>query len=530
MSNETPEVEYLGPEGSGKAPGKGRKRALAAVAAVGVLAVAGGAYGVSQFMSGGDGPATAVPADALAYLALDLDPSGSQKVEILKTLRKFPAIEDELGLGSEEDLRKWMFEAVTEDAPCDDLDFDKDIEPWLGSRIAVSVVPGTEEPVPFGVVQVRDEEKATAGLQMIADCGGGEAPGSAFVGDYMIVAETDAIADDIVADAEGGALSDDDGFTSWVDEAGGSGIVTGYVAADAPKVIFEAMSEQMSSDTGFMSPGMSMNPMMPGFTDPAQLEEAFKDFEGAAMVVRFDDAALEIEMAAGGVDQASDAVGGSSGLGELPSSTAVALGLGVHENAVQDLFDSLSSTMGAEEFESMVAEAEADTGLDLPEDLQTLLGEGVSLAVDSSVDLSGLFSGTGDPGALPIGVRITGNPDAIVPVLEKVLAAAGTEGEVVVESGEGAVAVGLAPEHVAELAEDGDLGDQDAFNEALPDFDGDTGGFYVDFDAEDWLTDLVEGDEDAAEARENLEPLNSLGISGSAEDGVVHGRVRLSTD
>ena len=516
MSNDTSGVEYLGPDDSATARGSGRRLGLAAVAAVGVLAVAGGAYGVAQYLSGGDSPATAVPADALAYLSLDLDPAGGQKMEVLKTLRKFPALEEELGLGSEDDLRKWVFEAVAQEAPCDELDFARDVEPWLGSRVAVSVVPGKDEPLPFGVVQVEDEEAATAGLAALAQCGDADAPGSAFVGDYMIVAETDALAEGIAADAGEGTLADDDEFTRWVDEAGGSGIVTGYVAAGAPKVLLDTMAE-----------GMDLTPMAPGLGGAAQAQQAVEEFEGAAMVVRFDDAALEIELAAGGLDQATGVVGGSSGLGDLPSTTAVGLGVGVSDSAVQELFDSLSSTMGAEELERMVAMAESRTGLSLPGDLQTLLGDGVSVAVDSSADLGGVFEGTGDPTALPVGVRITGDPDAIVPVLDDVLAATGVEAMVTVETGDGVVAVGLAPEHVARLAENGGLGDQEAFTQALPDHDGAAGGLYVDFDAGEWLTGMVEGEPDA---RENLEPLNSLGISGTVEDGEVRGLVRLSTD
>jgi hypothetical protein len=542
MSNDAPKVEYLGPELSGTSRSKGRKRGLAAVAAVGVLAVAGGAYGVAQFMSGGEAAATAVPDNALLYLSLDLDPPGDQKLEVLETLRKFPAIKEDLGLGSQDDLRRWVFEAVTKEAPCDDLDFGRDVEPWLGSRVAVSVVPGEDEPLPFGVVQVKDEEAATAGLAALAECGDADAPGSAFVGDYMIVAETDALAEGIAADAGDSALADDDEFTRWVDEAGGSGIVTGYVAAAAPEVLLAEIAEGRGmpshSDSGlyagrapalqdFEDPGMM--PMLPGVPDPAQLEKALEDFEGAAVSVRFDDAALELELAAGGPDQPAG-TGGSSGLGELPSTTAVGLGTGIPEGAVQQMFEGLSSALGAEPFDAMVAQAESQTGLSLPEDLQTLLGEGLSVAVDSSADFGALSDGTGDPTALPVGVRITGDPDAIVPVLEKVLAAAGAEAVVTVESGDGVVAVGLAPEHVAELARDGDLGEQDAFARALPDYDGTAGGLYVDFDAGDWLTELVEGEPDADRARENLEPLNSLGVSGTTEDGETHGLVRLSTD
>ena len=111
----------------------------------------------------------------------------------------------------------------------------------------------------------------------------------------------------------------------------------------------------------------------------------------------------------------------------------------------------------------MLAEAEAETGLTLPEDLQTLLGDGLSVAVDSSVDLGAMASGSGDvdPADLPVGVRIVGDPDEITGVLDKVEAALGPVlGPIVVEEGDGVVAFGLDADYVATLAEDGSLGER----------------------------------------------------------------------
>src|SRR6476620_11914073 len=75
----------------GSGPRRGRRTGLVAGAVVAVTAAIGvGAYGVAQLMSGGAAPATAVPADALGYVSLDLDPSASQKIEAISMLRKFP--------------------------------------------------------------------------------------------------------------------------------------------------------------------------------------------------------------------------------------------------------------------------------------------------------------------------------------------------------------------------------------------------------------------------------------------------------
>ena len=94
-----------GPEGTseqltndgGTRTGGGRKRGLVIGGAVAAVAVAGGAaWAATSFLGQGAQPAEALPAATLGYASVDLDPSGSQKVEALQVLRKFPAIKEEL--------------------------------------------------------------------------------------------------------------------------------------------------------------------------------------------------------------------------------------------------------------------------------------------------------------------------------------------------------------------------------------------------------------------------------------------------
>jgi hypothetical protein len=515
------------------------------------VAIAGaGAFAVVQFMSSGPAPATVVPADALAYFAVDLDPDGGQKIEAVQTLRKFPAIRDELDLDGSEDLRRWLFEAITEEEPCSGLDFGDDIDPWLGNKLAVATMPGDDEPVLAFVVQVKDQELATKGLETIAECADEDVPGSAFVDDFMVVAETDEIASDLVAEAAEGSLADDEGYTRWIDEAGGSGIIEAYVSADAPEALSKTLGFPAPDDlAGLAGPGCGDIPMTatsttsnvalttgvsaPERAETPDVEDAFKDFQGAAMVVRFDDEALEVELALGGLP-AQVPTDGDSGLANLPASTALAFGMPVQDDLVQGFLDGFAqgSCLGEDQVGQMLDQAEAETGLTLPEDLQTLLGEGVSVAVDSSADFGAMTSGSDvDPAELPVGLRIVGDPDEITSVLDKVQDALGPMlGPIVVEEGDGVVAIGFDEDYVATLAEDGSLGEEDRFAEALSELDSTGGGLYIDFDAGDWLTQVIEDDPDSEELQANLEPLSTLGVSGSAEDDVVHAKVRLSTD
>lgn len=525
MSDQTPgpnegtSMEYL--EAQQAEPGErphGRRWGLIAGATVGVLAVAGAAaWGVGALLGGGPGAATAVPASSLAFLGLDLDPGADQKLEAYQVLRSFPALRESLGDG--EDLRRSLVEAVLTDAPCEDLTFDDDFDPWLGSRLAVALVPGEDQPDPVFVVQVSDQEAAKDAVAEIQQCGGEteEPAGTAFTGDYLVLAEDQDIADRAAADAESASLADDDAFNRWVDEAGGAGILTGYVSADAPAALMDAAGDTAdSSGLGGDVPDVS--------SMQDQLDEAFADFEGAAMALRFADGGLEVEAAGSNTGGLTPGEGGDSGLTALPGTTAAALGVGIADDTVAKALDSLADMLGQEELDDALSQLESETGL-TPEDLQTLLGDGVSFAVDSSIDVSALRSGSSE---IPMGLRINGDPDEIAPLVERLVETAGLTGTVVVERGDGAVAVGMSPEYAALLAGDGDLGGQEAFTGALPELDETAGGLFVDFDAGDWLTRLVQDEE--PDAVENLEPLSSLGVSGAVDGDVSRVHLRLAID
>ena len=93
--------EYLdgsGPVGSAHAgdqrPGNDNRKRLIALGALvaGGAVVAGGAWAATSFFATGSQPAEALPDSTVAYFSVDLDPSGGQKIEAIKTLRKFPGV------------------------------------------------------------------------------------------------------------------------------------------------------------------------------------------------------------------------------------------------------------------------------------------------------------------------------------------------------------------------------------------------------------------------------------------------------
>ncbi len=260
--------EYLGdgPATTRGGPAPRRRTAVLALAAVGVVgAAAVGGWAAVSLMSGGSQPAAAVPANALAYVSLDLDPSARQKLEAVRILKKFPALDDELGLDARDDLRRWIFERSGLDS-CPGVDYDEDLAPWVGERAAVAVLPATgakKTPNPVLALQVKDAEKAASSLDAIVACradtsNGHHEPRPADVGfavgdGYVLLAQSDTVAQQAVDAAADAALVDDETFQRWTEEAGDPGIVTMYLAPGAPAALVDL--RQTMTDYPWMAYG-----------------------------------------------------------------------------------------------------------------------------------------------------------------------------------------------------------------------------------------------------------------------------------
>src|SRR5690242_20451019 len=122
-----------------RTPGTARQYIAAfAAAAVGVTAVGAGIWAWRAFMSQGDQPAQALPANTLAYASLDLNHPGGQKLAAYNALKKFPSIKRELGLDSADDVQKSVVDQITSDSDCG-LSY-ATMKSWLGDRMAAAIV------------------------------------------------------------------------------------------------------------------------------------------------------------------------------------------------------------------------------------------------------------------------------------------------------------------------------------------------------------------------------------------------------
>ncbi|WP_162260317.1 DUF3352 domain-containing protein [Nocardioides sp. Root190] len=218
-----------------------RRRAAAVAGVVGVAAVVGGgAWAWQVWNAQGPQAAEALPANTLAYLAVDLDPPGGQKVAAFNTLRKLPTLKKELGLGSADDLRDSIVGEVTADSGCD-LDASA-ITSWAGDRAAMAVVP-LDEPTVVAAVQVDDAAKAKERLEKIVrECGEGEL--GYVVGEkWAILAETTEIARQVADNAKGRTLAEDSDFQKLTKSAGSAGVMTAFLAPEAGKALLEEVDK-----------------------------------------------------------------------------------------------------------------------------------------------------------------------------------------------------------------------------------------------------------------------------------------------
>jgi hypothetical protein len=178
--------------------------------------------------------------------------------------------------------------------------------------------------------------------------------------------------------------------------------------------------------------------------------------------------------------------------------------------------------------EDLYAEVENQTGLTLPDDLETLGGESAALALGGGFDPEAMFN-SADGSDVEVGVKVQGDPEGIESVLDKLREPMGSAGSVLASETQGDF-VGISPNDAyrGQLVEDGGLGETDAFAAVVDDADTANAVFFVNFDAGDnWLATLA-GDD--PEVKENVEPLSGFGMSAWREDETSHAVVRLTTN
>ncbi|MGH3362106.1 MAG: DUF3352 domain-containing protein, partial [Nocardioides sp.] len=537
-----------------------RKPLIVGGAVLGLAALGGGVWAAMSFFATGAQPAEVLPASTIGYASVDLDPSGGQKVEAIEMMRKFPAFRQEIGLDTDDDIKKKIFSEADLGDACDGLSYADDIEPWLGDRAAIAAVDtGEKMPVPIGVIQVKDSDAARDGLAKLRECGGGDAQGGwTITGEWAVIAESQSIAKEIADDAAQGSLADDATYQRWTDEVGEAGVFNVYAAPEAGKFLATSLENfsfpfgpmigsgsayGSESEVQFDSQGQPIEPgEMPeefgtegdfyAYEEetaepvvPQEMLDALNEFKGMAATLRFSDGALELEVVGDArvVEQDFYTDAGDDALSTLPEDTVAAFGVGFEAGWFARWFEQMGGFGSGESVDEMIAAAERETGMNLPEDAETLFGDSAVLSLGSDFDPEAFFSSE-DGSDVPIGVKVKGDPAAIETVLDKVRAKIGPDegGAVFGSSSDGDMAaIGPNANYRERILADGGLGDTDAFQNVVREAEKAGAIVFVNFDAGgDWVSNLADGDEEAAE---NLKPLEGFGISVWEDGDTAHG-------
>ena len=449
---------------------------------------------------------------------MDLDPSAAQKVSAVRLLTKFPAFSDVTGITEEtEDLRRRAFDLLKQRTPeCQNLTYEEDIATWLGDRIGVGFLPppaGSSEPGVAVVVQVTDRSAAEDALRAIADCSGeGPIPYAAVGEEYLLFAESDALAKDYAAAATEQPLSADEAFSTDMDLLGDQGIVSGWLSIERLVDVLPAGS-------------------VPQGLDPNQLFAV----DTMAVALRFDENYVEYAGVASGAQTPTDIT--DNPVVDLPESTFAAASLSEGGQQVDQMWSVLESMMASsgQSLDVVTQQIEDETGLVLPADLKTLLGDNVTVALDAEgLDFQQLAQ-SGDPSLLRLGARFQTDPAAFHAVFDKIMRYAASQGArlpLTTTDGDGFVTVSTNADYADQLASDGALGESETFQHAVPNADQALAVFYANFDAvEDQAISALQSGGAPQEVIDNIEPIASVGMSTWVpEDGQMAFSVRLTVN
>ena len=482
----------------------GRGRTIAAVAAAALtLGVGGGAvYAATRLAGGGAQPEDVLPASAIGFVKIDLDPAAGQKIAAYQLAKKFP----DSGVKGQDSVRDDLLRSLLKQD--DEADYDAHVRPWLGQRAGAAFLPPTaarpDEPVVVAAVQFTDRAKAEEGLKKLAaEQKGGDPVHYAFAEDegYVLLSEDQAAADAAATQQE--HLAADPDFEKGVKALDGDQIAVGWMDFAA---LWRALPDKEKQQA------------LGGRSDV--------DLSGLAVFgAHVADGTVEVvgrtvEFSAGYSPEAQKLLSNPLGRGtptglikRMPADSLGAVsitGLGPGLAALYDTFP--AEVRDDQQFQSAVQRL----GLRLPGDLSAVFGS------EAAFSLGGELASV-EPRA---GVRVnTADPDRAVELLDRgrelvtrQQPAEGAKIEIGKVDGGYAAGYGLA----ASALTDGTLGDSELFRRTLPDVD--TSGLTYYLDVQRLIRQVDAFPRESGQGltdtqRRNLAPLQAAGYTATLDGG-----------
>ncbi|MDQ1374652.1 MAG: hypothetical protein QOJ09_1990 [Actinomycetota bacterium] len=363
------------------------------VTALSVL-LSGVAYaGYSALAPQGHSPEQVLPLGTAAFAKVDLDPSATQKIAVYRLSKRFPKTHVKSDHSVKDDLLADVFKAAGQE-----VDYRRDIKPWIGDRAAIGVVPGAagDSPHPLVAVEFKDKNAATKGVQHLRDVNSANDLFYAFsdVDDYVLLSDTQEAVD--AAAHATRHLADDGAYRSAIATLRGDQIVTAW--ADLGKVFSLLPKDALKNNPFFPMDNLKVGGqyVLGAHAENDAIEIDLHQLGATTGIAQLDHLAL-------GTGKGSDLVQG------FPSDSVAAVSVTGLGEALASGYTSIRpmiADLGGGDVLSSIAHA----GIHLPADIRTVFG----------TEVAGYVAGTKDD---PIAVLHVKNdhPAAAKAVLQKVV-------------------------------------------------------------------------------------------------------------
>jgi hypothetical protein len=452
------------------------------------------------------------PATALGFLSISLDPSLEQKRNLLSVARRFPDAEVREDF---EENRDELLSGILREVG---LDYERDVKPWLGSELAVAVLPGTSGPTPLVAVLIEqdDEDAAKAAIDKANAQAAAEGEQIAYriVDDFVVAtdgsdqARADQTLQAFTADGDAD-LSGSREFADVVDQLHGDRLLLGWIdGKDAMQVLGE-----------FLDAGE--------FPIESVLQEAVPtafDVHAARDAVVMEAVARSTEEGRRGKPELTE------GLPEGSYGTFTIFDIG------QALRESLQAVLGTGNGDAL-AEITRETGIDIERDLLSWMG-GESVIVAAPAPSGQQFPNVG----LVIEPTDRAAAEAAVPKLQQALRGlAPAIGEGVQPSVglfDDRVVIASSAAYMEQLARDASpsFGESDVYRSVLGESSSDATRmqFVLDIDAvRETFEGFMEAEERAEYERDtkpNVEPFDAVGFVFHREGDFDRAEVKVTFD
>jgi Protein of unknown function (DUF3352) len=514
---------------------------LAALALVSALLALAGCGGSTS--SGGDDPASLVPANAPVYFEATLRPDGDLRDGALDAAGKVLHTDDPQKRIDE--LVKEAFADTDEDGGLE-LDYARDVKPWLGEKAgvwAVSTEDGQDDKA-VAILSATDTDKAQQAIDRLSKESekkfskksykdvsykvNGEGDAVGIVEDFAVFG-TEAEFKRTIQAADGDGLADDKRYKDAIGELSDDRLAHFYV--DAKALVDQALRQQDASErqqTQQFLQGFQLDklgPIAAGFSaDGSRLAiDGFTSGSGSDYFKKFG---------------ALTGTGSTPLLGELPGDSWGALGAPKLGETARALYQQFAGALGGA---AIAQQLRSQLGLDLEQDVFSWIGDVAFFVRGTSPDaidggavievtdqakakaafgkLVGVLQSRGGVSAKPLSV------DGASQAFE--LSSPGAPQKVVAALGDERMAIGYGRKATEDaLSPDEKLADGDAYGEAKSLLGDDIEpGFVLAMPAVVTLAEAMSGsDPDFAKAKPYLEAFSLIASGGKLDDDRARSR------